>query len=85
MGGIGRVPFGGIAWSNESHAPDDAPSLVRPQAANAEAERMKKAPKLLGSLGAWFIGGQRRTVVWWSWGESNPRPKAIAGQIYTLS
>ncbi len=22
---------------------------------------------------------------WWSWGESNPRPKAIAGQIYTLS
>ena len=22
---------------------------------------------------------------WWSWGESNPRPKAIAGQIYALS
>ena len=22
---------------------------------------------------------------WWSWGESNPRPKAIAGQIYMLS
>jgi len=23
--------------------------------------------------------------VWWSWGESNPRPKALAGQIYTFS
>jgi hypothetical protein len=22
---------------------------------------------------------------WWSWGESNPRPQAIARQIYTLS
>jgi hypothetical protein len=22
---------------------------------------------------------------WWSWRESNPRPKAIAGQVYTLS
>ncbi len=22
---------------------------------------------------------------WWSWGESNPRPKTFAGQIYTLS
>jgi len=26
-----------------------------------------------------------RTFKWWSWGESNPRPKAFAGQIYTLS
>jgi len=26
-----------------------------------------------------------RSGVWWSWGESNPRPKTIAGQIYTLS
>jgi len=25
------------------------------------------------------------SLFWWSWGESNPRPKAIAGQIYTLS
>ena len=24
-------------------------------------------------------------IKWWSWGESNPRPKAFAGQIYTLS
>jgi len=24
-------------------------------------------------------------VIWWSWRESNPRPKAIAGQVYTLS
>jgi hypothetical protein len=46
---------------------------------------MKKAPKSLIYLGASVIGGQRRTIVWWSWGESNPRPKAIAGQIYTLS
>jgi len=23
--------------------------------------------------------------VWWSWGESNPRPKAFVRQIYTLS
>ena len=22
---------------------------------------------------------------WWSWGESNPRPKAFVRQIYTLS
>ncbi len=24
-------------------------------------------------------------VYWWSWGESNPRPQAIAGQIYMRS
>lgn len=29
--------------------------------------------------------GPNWNLVWWSWGESNPRPKAIAGQIYTLS
>jgi hypothetical protein len=29
--------------------------------------------------------GLFQTLSWWSWGESNPRPKAIAGQIYTLS
>jgi hypothetical protein len=23
--------------------------------------------------------------LWWSWGESNPRPKAFVRQIYTLS
>jgi hypothetical protein len=45
----------------------------------------EKSPQVFDHLEASFIGGKRRTVVWWSWGESNPRPKAIAGQIYTLS
>jgi len=26
-----------------------------------------------------------RAEIWWSWGESNPRPQAIVRQIYMLS
>ena len=26
-----------------------------------------------------------RSLDWWSWGESNPRPQAIAGQFYMRS
>ena len=35
--------------------------------------------------GHFGFSGRFETVFWWSWGESNPRPKAIVGQIYTLS
>jgi len=38
----------------------------------------KKNPQVVDLLGG-------SGVFWWSWGESNPRPKAIAGQIYMLS
>jgi hypothetical protein len=31
------------------------------------------------------IVGRHETFKWWSWGESNPRPQAIAGQTYMLS
>jgi len=47
-----------------------------------------------GNVPTWPIGigwptGPKRSTVsianWWSWGESNPRPKAFVRQIYTLS
>ena len=53
--------------------------------AMAEAMRHRKSPQAVVLLGGQFDGGPLRGQVWWSWGESNPRPKAIAGQIYTLS
>ena len=31
------------------------------------------------------VGGRQEAANWWSWGESNPRPKAFVRQIYTLS
>lgn len=45
----------------------------------------RKRPKALISLGLSHFPGPWRALFWWSWRESNPRPKAIAGQIYTLS
>ena len=44
-----------------------------------------KRPKSLIDLGLLNFYGPLRNLIWWSWGESNPRPKAIAGQIYALS
>jgi len=38
-----------------------------------------------GSRGALSTLRAARVGVWWSWGESNPRPKAFVRQIYTLS
>jgi hypothetical protein len=55
-------------------AADDGLAPTRPDT--------KKAPSGLNSLG---VHGPRRTSMWWSRGESNPRPQAIPGQIYTLS
>ena len=40
---------------------------------------------LAGSKTSRDVPERPEIIVWWSWGESNPRPKAIAGQIYTLS
>jgi hypothetical protein len=35
--------------------------------------------------GLFALSGLFWTLFWWSWGESNPRPKAFVRQIYTLS
>jgi ABC-type uncharacterized transport system substrate-binding protein len=56
--------------------------------ARAFQRATKTIPIVMGSannpVGNGLVGtsGNRD---WWSWGESNPRPKAIVGQIYTLS
>jgi len=48
-----------------------------------------KNPQVVDLLGGFWtfqdVLGRLEILVWWSWGESNPRPKAIAGQIYMLS
>src|SRR5574337_632903 len=46
---------------------------------------MKKGAKSLIYLAPSFTCGPMRTLVWWSRGESNPRPQAISGQIYMRS
>ena len=50
----------------------------------------KKNPQVVDLLGGFFwtpqgLLGRLEILFWWSWGESNPRPKAIAGQIYMFS
>jgi hypothetical protein len=44
-----------------------------------DGERARRAAMARASAAA--IAAQ----IWWSWGESNPRPKAFVRQIYTLS
>src|SRR5574337_253792 len=46
---------------------------------------MKKGARSLIYLAPSFTCGPMRTLVWWSRGESNPRPQAISGQIYMRS
>ncbi len=44
-----------------------------------------ETPKSLIDLGVLVYRGPSGSHVWWSWGGSNPRPQAIAGQIYMRS
>jgi hypothetical protein len=32
-----------------------------------------------------YLCGRPKTLIWWSWRESNPRPQAIIGQFYMRS
>ena len=55
-------------------------------ARHSEQEKTPKSLTYLGGFGTLRDVLRRlQIIIWWSWGESNPRPKAIAGQIYTLS
>jgi hypothetical protein len=45
----------------------------------------RKRPKSLIYLGLSHVHELLWTLFWWSRGESNPRPQAIAGQFYMLS
>ena len=47
--------------------------------------RKQKGAKYLIYLAPSVLLSPLRNQFWWSWGESNPRPKAIVGQIYVLS
>jgi len=61
---------------------------VRPRRARGGALGQEETPSHWFSWGFLDCVGRSETswnVFWWSWGESNPRPKAIARQIYMLS
>jgi len=49
------------------------------------SRRNEKGPKSLITQGLFIFYALQWKLFWWSWGESNPRPKVFAGQIYTLS
>jgi len=54
----------------------------------ASAGKKKPPSPLMDSevfLFSMNVPGRHETFSWWSRGESNPRPQAIAGQIYMLS
>ena len=52
---------------------------------NTFADQPKKRPATCDGAGLFDLPVSAWTLFWWSWGESNPRPKAFVRQIYTLS
>jgi hypothetical protein len=64
--------------------PGERKVLAAASAVTRSHADMKKSAKSLMYLALRSFLALRGPV-WWSWGESNPRPKAFVRQIYTLS
>ena len=83
------VPQHGVLWGQLAFVLTCYRSLPQDSSGRTETLHARKNPQvadLLGGLRTLRDALERlKTIVWWSWGESNPRPKAFVRQIYTLS
>jgi hypothetical protein len=61
------------------------PDLMRATTNHHGRFAKEKRPKCLIHLSLSGVRELLRTLLWWSRGELNPRPQAIARQIYMLS